>query len=428
MKPRLGEAPTHARNWVLVFAVTLAILSYVSRVCISQASPLIMRDLRLTQVEMGQVFGAFGLAYAFFEIPSGWLGDWIGPRKVLIRIVIWWSVFTALTGWMWSFSALWVTRFLFGAGEAGAFPNLTKIFTTWLPRRERLRAQSIMWTAARWAGAITPKLVVIVLLFMNWRWAFVFFGSVGLIWAVFFGVWFRDDPHSHPSVNAGEAALLAEAGKNVSGHGDVPWMRLLRSRSVWLLWTQYFCLSFPWYFYITWLPDYLQRYWKVTPSESGTLAVLPLFLGGLGCAFCGLISPKVARAVGNVTTSRRLLACSGFAGAAVLLFVAIHMKTPMAAMLAMGFASFCNDMAMPPAWAACMDIGGKYAGTVSGSMNMMGNLAGYAAPVVGGYIVHGQPSRYIAFLYLMAAVYAAGTACWPWIDPVTSIDAEHTPA
>ncbi len=423
MKPaEAAVKPTHARYWVLVFAVTLAVLSYVSRVCIAQAAPLIMHDLHLTQVQMGQVLGAFGLAYALFEIPSGWLGDWIGARKVLIRIVIWWSAFTALTGWMWSLTSLWMTRFLFGAGEAGAFPNLTKVFTTWLPRRERLRAQSIMWTAARWAGAITPKIVVITLAFMSWRWSFVLFGSLGVIWVVFFTAWFRDDPHTHKSVNAAEGAIIGDAGRNASGHGDVPWRRLVRSRSVWLLWTQYFCLSFPWYFYITWLPDYLQTYWKVSPSRSGTLAVLPLFLGGLGCLFCGLISPRVARATGNVTTSRRLLACCGFAGAALLLLLCIQMKTPVAAMVAMGFASFFNDLAMPPAWAACMDIGGKYAGTVSGSMNMMGNLAGYAAPVLGGYIVHGEPARYVYFLYVMAAVYAAGTLCWPWIDPVTSID------
>ncbi|HZU26519.1 MAG TPA: MFS transporter [Bryobacteraceae bacterium] len=425
MKPASAERATNARFWVLVFAVSLAILSYVSRVCISQCGPLMMRDLHLSQEEMGQVFGSFGLAYALFEIPSGWLGDWIGPRKVLIRIVLWWSAFTALTGWMWSLTSLWVTRFLFGAGEAGAFPNLTKVFTTWLPRRERLRAQSVMWTAARWAGAVTPKIVVITLLFMSWRWAFVFFGSLGVIWCVFFMAWFRDDPHTHPGVNAAEAAIIGEAGRNASGHGNVPWGRLLASRSVWLLWAQYFCLSFPWYFYITWLPDYLQKYWKVTPSQSGTLAVLPLFLGGLGCAFCGWISRHVTRALGSVTTSRRLLASTGFAGAAVLLVIAIHMHTPVAAMVAMGFASFCNDLAMPPSWAACMDVGGKYAGTVSGSMNMMGNLAGYAAPVVGGYIVHGEPARYVYFLYLMAAVYLLGTFCWPWIDPVTSIDEQH---
>src|SRR5579884_922068 len=337
MKPASAERATNARFWVLVFAVSLAILSYVSRVCISQCGPLMMRDLHLSQEEMGQVFGSFGLAYALFEIPSGWLGDWIGPRKVLIRIVLWWSAFTALTGWMWNLGSLWVTRFLFGAGEAGAFPNLTKVFTTWLPRRERLRAQSVMWTAARWAGAVTPKIVVITLAFMNWRWAFIFFGSLGVIWAVFFLAWFRDDPHTHPSVNAAEAALIGEGAKNASGHANVPWGRLLRSRSVWLLWAQYFCLSFPWYFYITWLPDYLQKYWKLSPGESGTLAVLPLFLGGLGCAFCGWVSRYVTHALGSVTRSRRLLAGSGFVGAALLLVLAIQMRTPMAAMIAMGF-------------------------------------------------------------------------------------------
>ncbi len=129
----MTERPTHARYWVIFFAVTLAILSYIDRVCISQAGPVIARELNFSDVEMGKIFGAFALAYALFEIPGGWLGDLIGPRKVLMRIVLWWSAFTALTGFMWSFYSLWITRFLFGAGEAGCFPNLTKAFTTWLP-------------------------------------------------------------------------------------------------------------------------------------------------------------------------------------------------------------------------------------------------------------------------------------------------------
>ena len=303
----MSERPTHARYWVIFYAVTLAILSYINRVAISQAAPDIVRDLKFTDVQMGRIFGAFALSYALFEVPTGWLGDWIGPRKVLLRIVLWWSAFTAITGAMWNFSSMWIARFLFGAGEAGGFPNLTKAFTTWLPKVEHVRAQGIMWTFARWGGALTPVLVVWVLRFVNWHWAFVMFGGLGVIWAFFFARWYRDNPADHPSVNAAELALLKGSERLAAGHAKVPWGKLLRSRSIWLLWLQYFCSSFPWYFNITWLPTYLQQHWKLAPAEAARFAILPLFFGGMGALFCGSISASFARRVG-LARSRRILA------------------------------------------------------------------------------------------------------------------------
>src|SRR5258707_2913235 len=159
--PMATSAPpaSKARYWVIVFAVTLAVLSYIDRVCIAMAAPDISKDLGFDKAQMGYIFSAFAVAYALFEIPGGWMGDWMGPRKVLMRIVIWWSVFTAVTGFMWNFTSMAVARFLFGAGEAGCFPNLTKAFSTWLPKNERVRAQGIMWMFARWGGALTPLLV-----------------------------------------------------------------------------------------------------------------------------------------------------------------------------------------------------------------------------------------------------------------------------
>src|SRR5688572_25435682 len=174
--------PTHVRHWVIVFAVTLATVQYIDRVAISQAMPVIGADLGLTDAQKGMVFSAFGLAYALFEIPTGWLGDKLGAKKVLIRVVLWWSFFTAATGWVWNYGSLVITRFLFGAGEAGCFPNLTKAFSAWLPANERTRAQAIMWMGARWGGAFTPLLVVAVMTFVNWRTAFLFFGLLGVVW------------------------------------------------------------------------------------------------------------------------------------------------------------------------------------------------------------------------------------------------------
>lgn len=414
--------PTRARYWVIVFAVTLSILAYIDRVCISMAAPNMIEDLGLTKVQMGYVFSAFALAYALFEIPGGWMGDWLGPKRVLIRIVLWWSFFTAATGWAWSMASLWVTRFLFGAGEAGCFPNLTKSFTTWLPADERVRAQGIMWTFARWGGAFTPPLVIFAFDYMSWRQAFGLFGILGLTWCAAFWIWYKDNPRDHKSVNAAELSLLAGAESTASGHGDVPWRILVSSKTVWLLWIQYFLLAFPWYFYITWLPTYLQEFRHLNPREASRMAIFPLLFGGFGSLFCGLISAHVARWTGSVKSARRLLGSLGFFGAGALIILSIQIQDPLLAMAVMGLASFSNDLVMPGSWGACMDVGGKYAGTLSGSMNMMGNMAGFVAPTVMGYVLRWTSGNWNINLYLMGGVYLLGTVCWPFLDPVTPME------
>ncbi|MBI4877215.1 MAG: MFS transporter [Acidobacteria bacterium] len=420
--PPAGLKPTRARHLVIVFAVTLAVVTYIDRVCISQAAPLIRRDLNLSPVQMGYAFAAFAWAYALFEVPGGWLGDWMGPRRVLMRIVLWWSIFTAATGWAWNQASLVVTRFMFGAGEAGCFPNLTKSFTTWLPQDERVRAQGIMWLSARWGGAFTPLLVVWVLQHMSWRRAFEVFGGLGVVWALFFFRWYRDNPRDHKSVNAAELALLRGAEETASGHGDVPWRKFLTSRTVWMLWWQYFALSWGWYFYITWLPTYLREARGVELGASAVLAGLPLFLGGTGCLVCGQFLPHLSRWMGDPARARRLMACIGFTGASALLVLSSRMGDPVLAMVAMGFSSFCNDLVMPPAWGACMDVGGKYAGTLSGSMNMFGNFAGGLAPIAIGYVLKFTNQDWNLTLLISAAVYFAGTFCWLFLDPVTPLE------
>ena len=420
--PSQAVKATGARHKVIAFAVTLAVLSYIDRVCISQAAPIITKEFGLTRAQMGEVFSAFALAYALFEIPGGWMGDKMGPRKVLMRIVIWWSVFTAATGFMWNLASLKVARFLFGAGEAGCFPNLTKSFTTWLPVGERVRAQGIMWMSARWGGAFTPILVVAIFKIVDWRTAFVIFGLMGTVWAAAFYYWYRDNPKDHPSVNAAELAIIGDAAGSGGGHGNVPWMKLITSRSVLLLWVQYFLLSYSWYFYITWLPTYLQEKKHLSPEYSAVLSILPLFLGGIGCMVSGLIAPWITNFTGDMGQTRRVLSCVGFGGAAILVFSFMQIEDPLLAMICIGMSSFFNDIVMPPAWGACMDIGGKYAGTLSGSMNMVGNLAGAVAPAFGGYVLQATGDNWTIFFYTMVGSYVLGLLLWPMIDPVTALE------
>jgi MFS family permease len=431
----LPERPTHTRYWVIVFACVLAVVTYIDRVCISAATPAIRRDLGLNEVQMGWAFTAFGWAYALCEIPGGWLGDRIGPRKVLMRIVIWWSVFTAATGWAWGFGSLVVTRFLFGAGEAGCFPNLTKAFSTWLPEREHVRAQGIMWLSARWGGAFTPPLVALVMNMVGWRHSFEIFGCLGVLWAVAFFFWYRDDPHQHPQVNQAERDLLAHSATTTAGHGHVPWGKLVRSRQVWMLCWQYFCLSYGWYFYLTWLPTYLREGRHLEFTHAAWLSVLPLFVGGMGNPAAVLITGPITRLTGSVTTARRLIAYAGFAGAAGFLLLSTRMNDPTLAMISMGIASFSNDLVMPGAWASAMEVGGKCCGTLSGAMNMWGNIGGALAPLVNGYILLGRleipfagwtftwaDHNWNLIFYIAAGVYLMGIVCWALLDPVTPLD------
>jgi MFS family permease len=340
-----------------------------------------------------------------------------------MRIVLWWSFFTAATGWVWNFTSLYITRFLFGAGEAGCFPNLTKAFTVWLPPSERVRAQGIMWLSARWGGAFTPPLVHAVFVLMSWRHGFELFGGLGVVWAIFFYRWFRDNPLDNARMNDAERHLLRESAALSQTHGAVPLGKFIRSRQVWMLCMQYFCLSYGWYFYITWLPTYLREGRKLELAESAWLAVLPLFLGGLGSFVSGLIATPVTRLTGSVVRTRRLMAYMGFTGASGFLVLSTTMQSPVFAMISMGLASFCNDLVMPGAWGAAMDIGGRHAGTLSGTMNMMGNIGGALSPTVIGYLLSRTNNNWDLTFYVSAAVYFTGSVFWYFLDPVTPLEA-----
>lgn len=400
---------SRARYHVVALATGLAVLSYVQRVAISQAAGPISRDLHFDKADMGLIFGAFGLSYAIFEVPMGLLGDRLGVRRVLLQIVLAWSMFTALTGAAWNLLSMYVVRFAFGAGEAGCFPNLTRMLSVWLPARERVAAQSMMWACTRWGGAVTPPIVLATVSLFGWRWAFVSFALLGVVWCILFFTWFRNDPAEHPSVNAAERKLI-ETTRNLHVHHGLQnnWLSILLTRQVAVLVLQYFCFSFMWYFYITWLPTYLIEERGQTPGRAAALSVLPLLFGGFGSLLSGLIPIRI---------SRQRIAFCGFLIAAVLLFIFTRVQAMVPAMLCMGMASFSSDLTMPISWNACVEIGGSYTATVAATMNMLGNLAGFVAPVVGGIILQRTGGHWNPLIYLMIGSSLISALCWLYLDP-----------
>jgi MFS transporter, ACS family, glucarate transporter len=403
--------PSRTRYGVVILAIGLAVLSYVQRVAISGAAVPITHDLHLSKQQMGLVFGAFGLAYALFEIPAGLLGDRTGVRRALTQIVLAWSAFTALTGVSWNVTSLVIIRFMFGAGEAGCFPNLTRMLSAWLPARERVTAQALVWACARWGGAATPPLTLLCIMWLGWRWAFVSFAALGLVWCAVFFAWFKDDPAKHDAVNAAEREML-EASRVLTTHGsERNWLSLLLTRQLAALMLQYFCFSYVWYFYITWLPTYLREGRGQSPERAAALAMLPLLFGGFGSLTAGILSKRV---------SRRTIAFGGFFATALLLIAFTRIRAVVPAMLVMGLASFASDLTMPISWDTCVEIGSAYTATVAAAMNMLGNLGGFVAPVVGGLILQRigtGAGGWNLLINTMAGAAAVSAACWLYLDP-----------
>ncbi|MFB3923672.1 MAG: MFS transporter [Terriglobia bacterium] len=410
--------PTRMRHVVLGVLCSLSVVNYLDRVCISKSAPFIMTDLGLTKVEMGLVFSAFTLAYALFEVPGGWLGDMIGPRKVITRIVVWWSMFTTFTGVANHLWTMITVRFLFGAGEAGTYPNSSKIIARWMPRTERGSAQGLMWMCGRWGGAFAPGLVAYMLLHMHWRTTFWVFGVVGIVWATFFWIWFRDWPHEKKGVNAAEIELIRRGQPPPVPRPEVPWLRLMKSGNLWAICWMYFCMSYGWYFYITWLPTYLEAR-GVSMIQSGILGGLPLFFGGIGCVLGGLLTDYVVRRTGSLR-NRRYIGAAGFFCGSLCMASSVLISDPTWAVVVISMASFFGDMTMGSAWAVCLDVGHELAGTVSGCMNTWGNLGGALANVVTGFLVQTFGNWNLPIV-VSGSIFFFGAILWLLIDPTRSV-------
>ena len=406
--------PTRTRRRVLIFAFLLSVVTYLDRICISVAAPYIMADLGLSVLQMSVVFSAFTLAYSLFEIPSGWLADMRGPRRMLTRIVVWWSAFTMLTAASAGFRSLVVIRFLFGAGEAGAFPTMARSFSRWFPRRERGTANGVLFLGSRIGGMLSAPLALLLIRHWGWRQAFIVFGTLGIAWAVAWYAWYRDRPSDHPGVNAGELAWIEQDGESATG-AATPWRALLASRNLHAICGMYFAFGYGLYFYFTWLPTYLVRELGFSMLAGGMFSALPFALAGIADLAGGRVTDYLARTRG-LRTARCRLGFASFFTCSILVLLSTVAPDPVAKAVLLAFALASADFALGACWAVCLDIGSAHAGVVTGFMNTFGNLGGLIGPLVVGFAVDRWHSWTFPF-YVTAAVYAAGALAWLVIQP-----------
>lgn len=413
-----------ARRTVLSFAFSLAVITYLDRVCISAAAPFIMRELGLSLFQMSLVFGAFTLAYSIFEVPTGWMGDVFGARKVLTRIVLWWSAFTMLTATASSYLSLVVIRFLFGAGEAGAFPNMSRAFSQWFPPVERGKANGILFLGSRLGGALAPALALLIIRHWGWRVSFCVFGATGIFWALAWYLWYRDDPSQHPQVREDELSWIRQGElprpESDSGQTAVPWRKILTSRNLHAICLMYFAFGYGLYFGFTWLPTYLIRVLDFTVLQGGFLAGLPFLLAGGADVLGGWLTDRLAGSHG-LKVARCGLGFLSFTGSALLLFLSTQAQGRVGKALLIALALASADLALSACWSVCLDVGKSYAGIITGFMNTFANLGGFLGPIVVGLAVERYHSWTIPF-HIAAVIYAIGALAWLAVDPNQRLD------
>jgi MFS transporter, ACS family, glucarate transporter len=408
-----------ARYYVLFALFLLSTITFLDRVCMNVVSKYVKADLKLNNEQFGYILGAFSLAYAFFEIPTGALGDRIGARRILTRVVLWWSSFTALTGISWSFYSMVATRFLFGIGEAGAYPNASIVISRWFPKLEVGRAQSIIWMAARIGGALTPLLVLPLVHAVGWRWAFVVLGGVGVVWAAGWFWWFRDNPSEAKNISPEEVQEIENQRIVKQGNHHLSWRFALRHRNVWLLMLMCHLFFYAAYFFTNWSNTYFQEGRGMSETQAKNFVSLSYFLGAIGCLAGGFLSDYLVKKRGLVF-GRRVVSMVGL-GSSSLFFLAAGLTTDNT--LAGYLLAICvltKDLALPVAFATCIDIGKQHAGTVAGSMNFAGQMGGFFITILFGYIVQ-NTGNFNLPLFIMAGCLALAAVLWLWIDPSVSI-------
>jgi MFS family permease len=401
---------------VLGMLSLLAVITYLDRVCIAVAGPRMQDALHISPAAWGWVTSVFFLSYSAFEIPTGALGDRIGPRRVLTRVVAWWSAFTCLTGTVSHFYILLLVRFCFGVGEAGAYPNAAAVIGRWIPAARRTRAWGVIWMTSQAGAALSPLLVVPIQLLYGWRAPFFLFGLLGVVWSLVWYAWFRDSPHEKAGVTAAE---LREIGSSpgLQRHG-MPWATALRIPALWRIAAIGACYVYVLGFYQAWLQTYLMRGRGFT-EKALALSSLTYAVGAAANGLGGVVGDWMVKHHG-LRIGRRSVGVVGLGAAALLLTLAIYAPSGNRALVFLSLAYGGILFQQPSLCTLCLDVGRKNAGAVFGFMNTAGNAASALSSVVFGYLVRYSGNYNTPFIP-MVALLCVGALLWLQVDPTREL-------
>ena len=410
------------RYRVLVFLFFLTLITYLDRICISLVGVRIKSEFNLTNEQFGWVLASFSLAYAIFEIPSGVLGDRIGQRAVFIRIVVWWSIFTALTGVATGLLTLICVRFLFGMGEAGAYPTSSGVVSRWFPAGETARSLSSLFVGQNAGAAIAPLIVIPIAVAFGWRAPFFVNALIGLIWVLVCLLWFRNNPSEMKGITDEERNLIERNRRFVGHKQGFPWKIALKSRSLWALVAALFCSQWGQYFFIAWMPVYLQEGRHFSENDMKMIITYFFIIGIAGVLLAGFLSDWLVKRKG-LRFGRRFLGISALSMLSFSFLVAAVTSNNTVVVVSLFIGQLFYSFIPIVSFSTCVDIGGDHAGTVAGIMNFFGQTGAFFLAIVFGKIVDMTHSFSVP-MFVVAGVLFAGSMCWFFVDASRPVAAE----
>lgn len=403
MKIRKPTAP----SIVLFLLCLMYFLTYIDRVNVATAASEIKKEFDLSNKQLGLVFSGFAYPYLVFQVIGGWLGDRLGPRKTLFLCGSIWALATAVTGLATGLVSLMVFRILLGFGEGATFPTATRAMQSWTPVGRRGFAQGITHSFARLGNAVTPPVVVALMLWLTWRGAFVILGVVSMGWVGVWWLYYRDDPRDHAAITDSDLARLPPPSAPKTAAKTVPWRRLI-VRMIPVTFT-YFCYGWSLWLFLNWLPSFFLEGEKLDIKKSALFSSGVFFAGVVGDALGGIISDYLLHRTGRVAFSRLAVIVTGMLGAAGCLIPVLFVHDVVALALCLSGGFFFLEIVIGPIWSVPMDIAPQYAGTASGLMNTGSALAAIVSPLAFGYIVDVTGNWHLPF-YGSVGLLLVGTA------------------
>lgn len=396
------------KNVILIMLVILGMVTFLDRINISVAGSSIMHDLNLSAAEWGWVQSAFILSYGLMQIPMGALGDRFGHRSILALIVLWWSLFTAFTGMAGGLASLLVIRFMFGIGEAGSSPCSTGVISRWFKNEEVGKAQGYVWAASRMGGALTPFVVIPMMVWVGWRSAFYLLGAVGIVWAIVWWLYYRENSQSSQSSISSPS----------SSSGSL-WKRLVNAPQFWILCVMYFFYAFGSWFFFSWFPTFMELGRGFEKSELTYAVAVPFVMSMIGNISGGYLTDRLSAKYG-LKVGRKAIGSVSLAISAVCMFLAAFIPGKMAVFIFLSLCFGIFDLMLPSAWALCIDLGKQHAGTLSGAMNTAGNLGGFCCGILFGQLVQSS-GNYNLPLYMIAGMLLISAVLFAFINPEKKI-------
>lgn len=393
---------------ILVMLVILGMVTFLDRINISVAGSSIMHDLHLSPAQWGWVQSAFILSYGLLQIPMGALGDRFGHRNILAAIVLWWSAFTAFTGMAGGLMSLLAIRFMFGIGEAGSSPCSTGVISRWFEKDEVGKAQGYVWAASRMGGALTPFVVIPVMVTVGWRAAFYLLGALGVIWAIVWWLYYRDSRET-------SRASSHRNTSSISSTSSLPWSSILGNRQFWLICGMYFFYAFGSWFFFSWFPTFMELGRGFDKTELTYAVAVPFIMSMMGNIAGGHLTDRLTRRYG-IKIGRKALGSTSLAVSAVCMLLAAFIPGKMAVFVFLSLCFGIFDLMLPSAWALCIDLGKRHAGTISGAMNTAGNIGGFCCGILFGELVQ-QSGNYNLPLYMIAVMLIISAVLFFFINP-----------